>query len=287
MLLEKDKAYIESLTKDMSLEDINELNSLINKRKRNYYDDLISRLESLNTEKKRISEDIVGLKSELEAEARRLKLAGDIKQSREMYDIVNEAVCSKPRFTSIELIYENPYLKDLHVGDTVAFGAYSQGMDSGVTAPILWVALDVEGGNALLLSKYCIECKALNDERSAVTWKESTLCKWLNGELINSFSNGEQSLIVTKNNEMITILGRDEHDYYLKTENSRACLGTVHTLRNADHFIDSTAVSYWIKQDISDPAHASAITPIGSICPNKILTDKTVGVRPALWVRFQ
>jgi len=287
MLLEKDKAYIESLAQNLSLEDINELNNIISRQKNNYFSNIISRLETLKAERRRITEDMSSIKVELENEARRLKLAGNIKQSREYYDIINDADNSSFVNNSIELIHDNPFLKDLCIGDTVSFGQFPQGIDKSILAPILWLVLDVEGGKALLLSKYCLDSIPYNEEKSSVTWENSSINKWLNNEFIKSFSNEEQSLIVSKDKELVTLLSLEENDKYLKGENSRSCYGTIHALKTANHFIDSTAVSYWVKGDVSDPAHASVITPLGSVCSNKAVNDTSISIRPALWVRFK
>ncbi|SNU08062.1 hypothetical protein SAMN06297422_11490 [Lachnospiraceae bacterium] len=75
--------------------------------------------------------------------------------------------------------------------DTVTFGRYG-GKD------ISWRVLNVSGDNAFLVSDEILTTKAYNDEETSVTWKDSTIRKWLNEDFLNSsFSDVEKEMIMT------------------------------------------------------------------------------------------
>ena len=69
----------------------------------------------------------------------------------------------------------------ISVGDHIMFGNYPQnnGNDS---EPVEWRVLEIKDGKALVISEYLLEPKAYNIELSDVTWENSSLRKWLNGD---------------------------------------------------------------------------------------------------------
>lgn len=58
------------------------------------------------------------------------------------------------------------YAEETRVGDTVIFGQYEQdgNLDNG-SEPIAWQVLDVQGGKALLMSRYALDCLPFHDEK--------------------------------------------------------------------------------------------------------------------------
>lgn len=59
------------------------------------------------------------------------------------------------------------YAEETRVGDTVIFGQYEQdgNLDNG-SEPIAWQVLDVQGGKALLMSRYALDCLPFHDEKN-------------------------------------------------------------------------------------------------------------------------
>ena len=84
------------------------------------------------------------------------------------------------------------------VGDMVFFGHYEQDNDltNGKEA-IEWQVVDVQDdGSYILVSRYALDEKKFNEEYVDVTWKTSTLRKWLNEDFFNTaFSTQEQTVI--------------------------------------------------------------------------------------------
>lgn len=90
--------------------------------------------------------------------------------------------------------------------DTVKFGNYMQNDAKGkVKEPIEWIVLDKKDGQALLLSKYILDCKSMINKKENVSfnplgcWEGSDLLKWLNNDFLNiAFTKDDQTLIVSK-----------------------------------------------------------------------------------------
>ncbi|MBR1866471.1 MAG: fibronectin type III domain-containing protein [Lachnospiraceae bacterium] len=75
--------------------------------------------------------------------------------------------------------------------DTVELGSFDG-------EPIVWRVLEVSDGNAYLLADRILTKKAFNDEYESITWKDSTLRTWLNGEFYEaSFTDAEKSGILS------------------------------------------------------------------------------------------
>gem|GEM_PF-5955260 len=72
----------------------------------------------------------------------------------------------------------------LKVGDTVQFGELD------------WLVLAVEGDKALLLSKDLLEMRRYHDVYTWITWEDSDIRQYLNGEFYNGFSAEEKGWIV-------------------------------------------------------------------------------------------
>ncbi|MCL1819150.1 MAG: DUF6273 domain-containing protein [Oscillospiraceae bacterium] len=83
------------------------------------------------------------------------------------------------------------------VGDVIQFGGYD------------WRVLDVRDGKVLLLSDKVLELKQLHHERNAViTWANSDIRQYLNGEFYNSIPTSESAKIAE-----ITIVNNDNPWY--------------------------------------------------------------------------
>ena len=66
------------------------------------------------------------------------------------------------------------YAEETRVGDTVMFGQYEQdgNLDNG-SEPIAWQVLpDAQGGKALLMSRYALDCLPFHDEKTDAAWNQ-------------------------------------------------------------------------------------------------------------------
>ena len=83
-------------------------------------------------------------------------------------------------------------------GLVMMFGGYEQDNqpDNGAE-PIEWMVLAQSEGKALLVSRYALDCQPYNAGKADVSWSESSLREWLNGEFLHAaFTDGERSAIV-------------------------------------------------------------------------------------------
>ena len=78
----------------------------------------------------------------------------------------------------------------IYIGDIIPFGAYN------------WRVLDIQGGQALIVSENIIERRAYHTSQASITWADCSLRAYLNGDFYNSnaFSNEDRSRIVQVTN---------------------------------------------------------------------------------------
>lgn len=88
------------------------------------------------------------------------------------------------------------YAEETRVGDTVIFGQYEQdgNLDNG-SEPIAWQVLDVQGGKALLMSRYALDCLPFHDEKTDAAWNQSALNAWLQADFHAAFTDAEWAAI--------------------------------------------------------------------------------------------
>ncbi len=99
-------------------------------------------------------------------------------------------------------------VKGISVGDTIVFGNYEQDNNLGNgKEPIEWYVLDIEDGNAFLLSKYVLDRQQFDSNFDSkayfeafetggydyyITWDKSTVRTWLNDTFYNSAFTGTE-----------------------------------------------------------------------------------------------
>lgn len=88
------------------------------------------------------------------------------------------------------------HAEETRVGDTVIFGQYEQdgNLDNG-SEPIAWQVLDVQGGKALLMSRYALDCLPFHDEKTDAAWNQSALNAWLQADFHAAFTDAEWAAI--------------------------------------------------------------------------------------------
>ncbi len=105
--------------------------------------------------------------------------------------------------------------QNISFGDVVIFGHYDQdnASDNG-PEPIEWIVLDVQDGQALLLSNHGLDSRAFNTEYTDITWEKCTLRTWLNSDFMNAaFSGEEQSRILAAEVDNSDSQGLDWTEY--------------------------------------------------------------------------
>ena len=83
------------------------------------------------------------------------------------------------------------YPRMLMKGDVISFGRYPCDRD-GSLAPLEWQVLEVSSGEALLITRCCIDCRQYHHRGEDITWEDCDLRKWLNGDFLRTaFSETE------------------------------------------------------------------------------------------------
>lgn len=175
---------------------------------------------------------------------------------------------------------------------TIKFGNYWQD-NARRKEPVKWLVLSEKGNNALLISKYALDCKPFNQKRCNITWEECTLRKWLNSEFINNtFSEEEKRIIaLTKNDtrnsktteDKVFLLSIEEADKYL-TKKVRKCNPTIHAKYSALWHDEYNNCCWWLRypgiyKRFTSYAHGDNLCGYSSF-----VNDYNYAVRPCLWV---
>ncbi len=193
-------------------------------------------------------------------------------------------------------------------GDYVTFGSYEQDNNTlNGKEPIEWLVLGVQGGKALLLSRYALDQARYHAQKADVTWETCTLRTWLNGEfLYNAFSSAEQQCIVLTNvpaqrnpdseaypgkgtTDKVFLLSISEVEQYINTKESRLCLPTEYAKANGvqtKYQGGNGNCVWWTRSPGKYNTGASYVSYTGSIISSNEdnVNYEINAVRPALWV---
>lgn len=165
------------------------------------------------------------------------------------------------------------------VGSTVSMGSWDG-------RPIRWRVADSRGKLRLLLAEDAVLERAYNDLRVDVSWKTSTLRRWLNGEFLETaFSREERMCVISgrvdnprnpgfftqggaPSMDKVFILTQEEIEKYLPAQQDRA-LGKW----------------WWVRMPGCNLLSAVSVCEDGSIYEIGINVNyASGGVRPAMWV---
>ncbi len=205
------------------------------------------------------------------------------------------------------------------VGNIVTFGTYPQTSSGTDSTAIEWIVLEVQGNQALLLSRYGLDAKPYNTEFKAVTWEESTLRTWLNNTFFNkAFSAKEQRAILTTSvdnsksqgySEWSTDGGNNTHDRlfllsfaeankylgvtYDKNSTASRVAPTAYAIQNGAYTnksyrtSDGTAAgNWWLRSSGRDQLSTALVFTSGSLRDSRVSTDDVI-VRPAFWLNLE
>jgi hypothetical protein len=187
-----------------------------------------------------------------------------------------------------------------HSGSIIKFGPYE------------WRVLDVQGSNALLLTKDIISMMPYNKEYVACSWKTSTLRKWLNGSFLSSeFSEQEQARIVLMTNineknqwhgteggsstkDKIFLLSLSEVVKYFG-DSEQLDNGSGSTNYINDEYNSARRANYngspswwWLRSPGSDRNNAACVNTSGPLNVNGSSVNIDFGgIRPALWLDWR
>ena len=184
------------------------------------------------------------------------------------------------------------------VGGYIFFGSYEQdGNLSNGAEDIEWLVLDIQGGKALVISKYVLDAQMYNGSTESITWETCALRGWLNNDFLNgAFTNGEKSLIfettvsADKNPNYVTLPGnptRDkifllsitEAERYFSSDSNRAADCTRSSIAQG------CTGAWWLRSPGGERQRASSISIQGGVAKyGNLVGSGALGVRPAMWI---
>ena len=171
------------------------------------------------------------------------------------------------------------------VGDSIVFGRYEQDNDpENGPEDIEWIVLDVRDGQALLISRFLLDCVPYQEDFSDTTWENCSLRKWLNDTFLNTaFTEDEQTVIAEETvpadenpsydtdtgNDMtdkIFLLSVSEADEYFNSKEARACTATEYAaVQGATGGAENW---WWLRTPGSSSQYAVMVSDSGAISSN-------------------
>ena len=182
--------------------------------------------------------------------------------------------------------------------------------DSNGIEDIEWKVLKKEGSNALVISKYALDCQPYNSFKVDVTWETCTLRTWLNGTFLNiAFNSDESGIILTTNvsadknpeydtpagidtQDKIFLLSITEAENYFQNDEDRKCVPTEYAVNQGCYAseynkVDGASACDWQLRSPGEESTAAAyVLYDGSVVNLGTHECNEIGVRPALWINF-
>ena len=183
-------------------------------------------------------------------------------------------------------------------GEIIKFGNYPQDGNRSIS-PIEWLVLDVKENEALIVSRYGLDCKQYSHDFHGTRWEDCDLRKWLNNDFIKyAFSEEEAKRIKVselKNEDnhkyrtkggndtkdRIFCLSIDEAEQYFSSDKDRQCQPTAYA-RNQGVLAIRDYCSWWLRS----PGAQFCATEVNiggalNLCGYAVC-DGLLAVRPAL-----
>ena len=210
---------------------------------------------------------------------------------------------SKELQESIKPQYRIALLSEAEIGSTVFFGSYEQDNDtSNGKEDIEWIVLAKEGNQALVISKYALDCSQYDTSMSDTAWETCFLRQWLNGTFLKAaFSPAEQNSIASSTvtadmnpsyrtspgndvTDKVFLLSITEVNQYFGSDEARRCVPTEYA-KAQRVFMWKTNCLWWLRSPGSLSDHAALVHGSGYVDINgRGVFNILGGVRPALWI---
>ncbi len=193
-------------------------------------------------------------------------------------------------------------------GGIIEIGIYPYDAD-GRMKPVEWIILEeYKDGTALVISKYGVDSKPFNEEYAAVTWKSSTVRKWLNSSFFSSvFSAREQTGIINTivpgtaadpedtgenisdsgdTKDKLFLLSADEAEKYFHGDDARRARPTPYAVQRGA-YLNGTSGWWWLRTSGGKGYKAAAVNLEGGINePGLRVNSDTEAVRIAMRINL-
>ncbi|MCL2018789.1 MAG: DUF5050 domain-containing protein [Oscillospiraceae bacterium] len=168
-----------------------------------------------------------------------------------------------------------------NIGDVIPFGGYD------------WRVLDVQDGRTLVISEYVLEARPYHEPGGDITWEDSTIRAYLNGEFLSSFSQADQARIIettliNNNNPTYDTPGGNntvDKIFLLSIDEARAYFADDLARRVYDS--GGEALYWWLRSPGGISYAAAPVKADGGIEDrNGFGVKNEHGVRPAMWLNL-
>lgn len=210
------------------------------------------------------------------------------------------ALCTGAAFAADEAENASNY----EIGDIVTYGNYEQdGFYSNGEETIEWIVIARDRDNhALLLSRYCLDALPYNEDGGDVTWEDSSIRVWLNGEFLESAFGGDPNGFIctteckTKDGrsgtdggenttDRIFLLAVDEVTQYFPKESSRRAPVTEYAKEQGAEYDKNGNGWWWLRTPGKTQDMAAGVHTAGGVNYDGRDVDRTdLCIRPALWL---
>lgn len=160
--------------------------------------------------------------------------------------------------------------------------------------------LDVNENEALLVSRYGLDCKEYHNVFTDITWEDCAFRKWLNNDFIKSAFTEEETKRITvselKNDDnrvfrtrggndtkdRVFCLSIDEAEQYFSSDEDRQCRPTAYA-RKQRAFVHNDCCSWWLRSRGGQLHYAAFVETDGEVDLNgRNVGCENYAVRPAL-----
>ncbi len=199
-------------------------------------------------------------------------------------------------------------------GDYVFFGQYPQTRSGTDNTQIEWLVLECNNNQALLISRYALDCQKYGNSRSrSITWENSSIRNWLNSTfLAKAFSSNERACIQqtwvscdssqsggswskgsggSTTLDYVFLLSRSEADYYFGSDYDRRCAPTDYAISRGastsskEYTKDGMKSGFWWLRTQGNINYSAAIVHTdGKLHRANYYDASDNGVRPVIWV---
>jgi hypothetical protein len=205
-------------------------------------------------------------------------------------------------------VAEEAAANEYTVGGIVSFGDYEQDndMENG-KEPVEWIVLEVDGGRALLISKYCLDAHPYSDYSKKITWSQSSVRLWLNYTFIKAlFTPAEQEKVLSATlaneatpgydsygcddtEDQVFLLSYNEAMQYFPTDADRQAQPTAYAIANGAYVDETTGNGWWwLRSPGEGNVNACGVRTDGRITGygGREVYRTSGSIRPAIWVNI-
>ena len=174
-----------------------------------------------------------------------------------------------------------------NVGDIIEFGNYEQDNNtSNGKETIEWIVLEKKDNKILVLSKHGLDAKQYNSTGANITWEQSEIRTWLNGEFTNNaFSSDEQSKLTTSTvSDKVFLLSLTEARSYSSVNGFNECKPTAYAIANGAGDTSKGYAWWWLRSTQGKEVDYLYFANEKLTEGKSIMDTESNSVRPAIWV---